>query len=161
MLTPLLGGLTMAAVFAVAQPVRRSDSMTEASAIGALRAVTSAQQTYASVHGGYAQSLSILATPCRGASTGFVSPDVGSDPAFRGGYEVRLHAGPRADGPLDCNGKATAAAFYATAVPVQHEPGATRAFAVDQNAVIWYDLTGAAPTPPFHETATVRQLDRR
>jgi len=36
---------------------------------------------------------------------------------------------------------------------------ATRAFAVDQNQVIWYSDTGVAPAPPFHESSTVRPLD--
>jgi hypothetical protein len=159
MLKPVIAGLTAGTIFAFAQvDVRRSDSVTEAGAIGALRAVSSAQQMYAAAHGGYAQSLTILAAPCRGASEGFVSRDLERDPAIIGGYQVRLHADAHADGRLDCNGKPTAAAYYATAVPVQHQRQATRAFAVDQNAVIWYDLTGAAPKPPFHETATISQL---
>jgi hypothetical protein len=41
---------------------------------------------------------------------------------------------------------------------VERHQGATNAFAVDQNQVIWYDVTGVAPTPPFHETRTLRQL---
>jgi hypothetical protein len=35
---------------------------------------------------------------------------------------------------------------------------ATRGFAVDQHAVIWYDTGGSAPTVPFRETATARPL---
>jgi len=31
-------------------------------------------------------------------------------------------------------------------------------FAVDQNDVIWYDATGAAPEPPFSETSALKRL---
>jgi hypothetical protein len=44
------------------------------------------------------------------------------------------------------------------AVSIHRHASAMRAFAVDQNGVMWFDLTGAAPKPPFHETATVRRL---
>jgi hypothetical protein len=121
--------------------------------------VSSAQQVYANTSGGYAQSLRTLATACPGSSHGFVSPDVGTDPVILHGYEIRLHAMPSsADGRLDCHGTATATAYYATAVPVQPARVAMRAFAVDQHATIWYDMTGIAPALPFHSTQTVREL---
>ena len=156
----IIYGLTVTTVFAIAQiNVQRSESGAEASAIGALRAVSFAQQFYADTNGGYAPSLSTLAGGCAGAQHGFVSPDLGTDPAIVSGYAIRLHATPpAADRHLDCHGTRTAAAYYATAEPVQRGRGATRAFAVDQNAAIWYDVAGVAPTPPFRETATVRQL---
>jgi len=139
--------------------VRRSEPNPEARAISALRAVSSAQQVYARTSGGYAQSLRALATACPGFSHGFVSPDVGNDPVIVSGYEIRLHATPQgADGRLDCHGTPSAKAYYATAVPVQPTHVAMRAFAVDQNGAIWYDMTGTAPMLPFHSSATVRQL---
>ncbi|MBW8860829.1 MAG: hypothetical protein JF601_00405, partial [Acidobacteria bacterium] len=58
----------------------------------------------------------------------------------------------------DCNGQPVSRAYYATAVPVQRDHSTTVAFAVDQSQVIWSDDTGVAPTPPFHETRTLRQL---
>ena len=48
--------------------------------------------------------------------------------------------------------------YYATAVPRQRTGTAIRAFAVDQNDVIWYDATGAAPKPPFTETLALKRL---
>jgi hypothetical protein len=154
----IIYGLTLTTVFAIAQVnVQKGESGVEASAIGALRAVWSAQQLFADTNRGYASSLSTLAGGCAGASPGFVSPHLGIDPAIVSGYAVRLHATlPATDRHLDCHGTPTAAAYYATAEPVQR--AGRRAFAVDQNAAIWYDLTGVAPTPPFRETATVREL---
>jgi hypothetical protein len=153
-------GVALAIVFAGAQiNIQRSESGAEASAIGSLRAVSSAQQAYAETNGGYAPSLSMLVRGCAGSPHGFVSPHLGADPAIVSGYAVRLHtAPPAADGALDCHGARTAATYYATAEPVQRGGGSTRAFTVDQNAAIWFDVTGVAPTPPFRETASVRRL---
>jgi hypothetical protein len=156
----LIIGLTVATVFVIAQAnVQRSDQPREARAIGALRGVATAQLSYAATNGGYARSLRTLAIPCSGENRGFLSPDLETDPTISSGYEIRLQpARPAPDGRLDCHGQPTADAYYATAVPVRSTERALRAFAVDQNAVIWYDETGIAPTPPFHETTTVKRL---
>jgi hypothetical protein len=155
----LVAGLGVVAVIAVARiDVRRSDMNTSARAIGVLRAISSAQATYAAMNGGYARSLSALSAPCRGVSTGFISPDLAKDPTVTGGYEVRLQATRAVPNRRDCNGQPVSSAYYATAVPVQRDHATTVAFAVDQTQVIWSDDTGVAPTPPFRETSTVRPL---
>ena len=155
----IVAGLTMAAVFVIAQTdLKRSESGGEASAIGALRAVSWAQSTHAAAYGGYARSLRALSTPCPGVSTGFVSPDIGSDPTVKSGYEIRLHPATLSTDRRDCHGEPTANGYHATAVLVQRSSDAARAFAVDQNQIIWVDDTGVAPTPPFRETSTVRPL---
>jgi len=156
----IAAGFTIAAVLALAQVrVDRSESGAQASAIGALRAISSGQSAYAAVNGGYARSLRALGIPCPGSTTGFISPDIRGDPAVRNGYEIRLHASPSATpGRLDCHGDATATAYYATAVPVAPGTGATHAFAVDQLQTIWSDDSGLTPTPPFHETSTIHPL---
>ena len=155
----IAAGVTVAAVLALAQiRVNRSEPGAQASAIGSLRAITSAQSTYAAAFGGYARSLAALSAPCPGASGGFISPDLSSDPAVKSGYEIRLEpTPPAAASRLDCHGQRTASAYFATAVPLQGT-APTLAFAVDQNQVIWYSATGVAPTPPFHETSTTRRL---
>lgn len=147
-----------AALIVIAQAnVRKSEPAFEASAIGALRAISSAQRTFLSVNGGYATSLKTLATGCRPQQSGFVSPDLSQDPTIRGGYEIRIHAQPGARlGPRDCNGAPTSIAYYATATPVRRNANATRAFAVDPGDVIWFDARGVLLVPPFHETATIK-----
>lgn len=155
----IVAGLTVAAVFAIAQiDLKRSESGAEASAIGSLRAISSAQATHAAAYGGYARSLRALSTPCPGVSIGYLSPDIGSDPAIKSGYEIRLHSAALSADRRDCHGEPTASGYHATAVPVQRGGGAARAFAVDQNEIIWLDDSGVAPTPPFRETRTVRPL---
>jgi len=155
----IAAGFTVAAVLALAQVrVDRSESGAQASAIGSLRAITSAQSAYAAAYGGYARSLAALSAPCPGQSGGFISPDLSSDPTTKSGYEIRLEsASPTTASRRDCDGQPTASAYYATAVPVQRT-AATRAFAVDQNQVIWYSDTAVAPAPPFHETSTIHSL---
>jgi len=155
----IVAGLTVAAVFAIAQiDLKRSESGAEASAIGSLRAISSAQAIHAAAYGGYARSLRALSTPCPGVSTGFVSPDLGRDPAIKSGYEIRLEPAALSTNRRDCHGDPTASGYHATAVPVQRSGGTARAFAVDETQVIWVDDTGVAPTPPFRETRTVRRL---
>jgi len=155
----IAAGFTVAAVLALAQiRVDRSESGAEASAIGALRAIASAQSAYAAVNGGYARSLKTLSEGCPGTATGFVSPDIASDPTVRNGYEIRLEAAPPATGSrFDCRGRPTASGYYVTAVPAPRT-AERRAFAVDQNQAIWFSGSGAAPAPPFHETATIKPL---
>ena len=155
----IVAGLTVATVFVIAQiDLKRSESGAEASAIGSLRAISSAQANHAAAYGGYARSLRALSTPCPGVSTGFVSPDIASDPVVKFGYEIRLHPATLSANGRDCHGEPTANGYYATAVPVQRGGGAARAFAVDGAEVIWMDETGVAPTLPFRETSTVRPL---
>lgn len=157
----LIVGLTIAVVFVVAEiKVQRGEPSEEARAIGALRAVATAQRAYAAANGGYATSLNTLAAPCSGQRYGFIAPNLSSDPTALGRYEIRIHADTHTrSGRADCHGNSTARAYYATAVVLEPGGAAMRAFAVDQNDVIWYDAAGgAAPTPPFSESATVKRL---
>jgi hypothetical protein len=156
----IVSGLVVAAVIAVTQiRVNRSEGNAEATAIGTLRAISSAQAAYVGLYGGYARSLRVLSAPCAGSSAGMVSPDLGNDPTVKNGYEIRLRVMPPFESDRrDCNGQPIASTYVATAVPVERHQGATNAFAVDQTQVIWSDDTGVAPTPPFHETRTLRQL---
>src|SRR5215204_2684602 len=70
------------AAIAVPGLLRARMSGNEASAIGSMRALNSAQTNYntnAARNGGYASDLVILGTPCNAAGTaGFISPDLSS-----------------------------------------------------------------------------------
>ena len=69
------------AAIAVPGLLRARMAGNEASAIGSLRAINSAQSTYSSSCGGngYAQSLADLAKPPTGSISGFISPDLASE----------------------------------------------------------------------------------
>jgi prepilin-type N-terminal cleavage/methylation domain-containing protein len=140
----------ISAVLAISVPMLMRGRMAanEASAIGSLRAVNSAEAGYngAASPGGYATLLSTLASACPGSSVGFISPDLSLDPSTRSGYVVALAPGAGVPGPDDCNGTATQTGYYVTAEPISAGRTGHRAFASTQRGVLFVDPTGVAPT---------------
>ena len=120
----------------------------EASAIGSLRAIGSAQTSYAaSSKGGFAPGLVVLAEPCPGSSNGFISPDLSSDPSIKSGYTVSIVVSASSTpGPDDCNGTGTETGYYATAVPLSTGYSGDRAFATRGGGSIFFGLAGATPS---------------
>ena len=112
-----------------------------ASAIGAMRAINSAQLTFAITCGAgfYAPNLTALGTPPAGSPEAFISPGLGvSNAVTRSGYMVQVGATPYAGAPASCNGLAdgeTGRGFKAGADPV--EPGNIRFFGTNANGVIY------------------------
>src|SRR5688572_12804894 len=80
------------AAIAVPGLLRARMSGNEASAIGSLRAINSAESTFSSSCGGngYAQSLDDLALPPSGSSQGFISPDLATTGVLKSGYNVSV-----------------------------------------------------------------------
>jgi type II secretory pathway pseudopilin PulG len=114
-----------------------------ASAIGSLRAVNSAQLSYAFTCGSgfYAPSLSVLGTAPAGALEAFISPVLGAaDAVTHSGYLIQLTGTPFPGSPATCNGLGageSAQSFKAAADPV--EAGAFRFFATNANITIVED----------------------
>jgi type IV pilus assembly protein PilA len=139
----------IAIVGAIAVPslLRAKIAANEASALGSMRAVNSAQTAYAGAAsaGGYATELSVLASACPGsaAGLGFISPDLAGDPSQKSGYYVTLAAGTQGPGPLDCNGTGTNLGYYLTAT---FRMTGNRGFASTSPAVIYFTHNGVAPT---------------
>jgi type IV pilus assembly protein PilA len=137
------------AAIAVPAMLRARRTGNEASAIGSLRALNSAQSSYAAgaAKGGYATLLATLATACPGSTAAFISPDLSIDPAIKSGYTVTMAAATGSSpGPIDCNGTPTQTAYYSTAVPVSAGMSGLRAFASSASGAIFFDPTGVAPT---------------
>ena len=116
----------------------------EGSSIGSLRAINSAQSTYAASCGSgfYAPSLVSLATPPTvGGGDGFVGTDLGTDPAVKSSYTLTMTAGALALGsPLSCNGVAagaTVSTYFAGAAP--SSGGGVRFFGTNQGGMIYQD----------------------
>ena len=85
----------------------------------------------------------------RGAgSQGFISPDIGTDPAVKSGYTVALAitglagAGPQGTG---CDGAAGSSGYYVTATPVTVGTSGQRAFASNTTSTIYVAVGGVAP----------------
>ena len=142
------------AAIAVPGLLRARMSGNEASAIGSVRAINSANTTYASscAGGGYAIALAALAKAPSGGTT-FISPDLSTDPTIKSGYTVGLadNAGTTTITAAagTCNTAATAAQsdYHATATPVTVGGTGQRSFASDSRGTIYFLNTGVAIAP--------------
>jgi prepilin-type N-terminal cleavage/methylation domain-containing protein len=138
----------------------------EASAIGSLRAVVSAQADYNGLNRGYADTLVNLAAICPPAvTTPFISADLNLNPTVKSGYIILLAPSAIADvGPDDACAQPTQTGFYATALPESPGTSGNRGFATNTQMAIFQDSTGAAPvenaTGGFDSSATVTALGR-
>ncbi len=152
------------AAIAVPGLLRARIAGNEASAIGSLRAIVSAQADYNGLNRGYAPDLASLSPPaaCAAVSTPFISADLNADMVVKSGYTFNLTMGTGAANGVDVCGMARATAFYATAIPETVKSTGNRGFATDTNMAIWQNIdgTGAAPPQPFTAGATVMALGR-
>ena len=125
------------AAIAVPGLLRARISGNEASAIGSLRAISSAQSTFAAscANGMYADSLTTLGTGPSGGSA-FISPDLGASATVtKSGYSVSM-TGSSATG-TSCTGVTNLASGYrAWADPVSTSTG-TRYFFTNTTGTIW------------------------
>jgi type IV pilus assembly protein PilA len=147
------------AAIAIPGLLRARMSGNEASAIGSMRTVVSAQQTYASSSGGgFAATLTRLGTACPNSTAGFISADLGqANTVEKSGYTVTMAAGAGnvVLAALDCNGTAVNSNYYASAVPLSLGTTGTRAFATNAGGTVWQNTAGTAPTEPFATAGTV------
>jgi prepilin-type N-terminal cleavage/methylation domain-containing protein len=137
------------AAIAVPGLLRARQSGNEASAIGSLRAINSAQSTFSAScgNGFYSPSMTNLGTP-PAAGTAFISPDLGAaDTVQKSGYTVTMGStsGVAALAPASCNGLVAGAVvqgYNATATPTAG--GGTRAFGTNTTGTIFQATQMAA-----------------
>jgi type IV pilus assembly protein PilA len=126
------------AAIAVPGLLRARISGNEASAIGSLRAVSSAQSTFAAscANGLFAQGLDTLGSGPSGGSA-FISPDLSSGTTVsKSGYSVSM-TGTAATGSTACNNAtALATGYHAWADPLSTSTG-TRYFFTNTTGTIW------------------------
>ncbi len=126
--------------------LRARQSGNEVSAISSLRAIASAEITYAAscAQGGYAVSLEDLAKPPVGGGASYISPDLARTGIEKSGYTFAI-AKDLTPGNVEtgtaaatCNGSSNAPAgsFFAAAEPVSEATG-IRYFAVDARGAIY------------------------
>jgi type IV pilus assembly protein PilA len=114
----------------------------EASAVGSLRAINSAQFVYATTCGSgyFAPTLPVLGVPAAGA-TPYLSPDLsGAVSIVKSLYTITMGstAGPVASAPATCNGLgigATVPSYWTTATPTLQ--AGTHAFGSNSASTIW------------------------
>jgi type IV pilus assembly protein PilA len=132
--------------------IAAKSSANEASAIGTLKALNSAQATYSTVcgNGSYTMSLATL------VAERFASADIDVSP--KSGFTFALAPGlGAAAGVPDCAGDPTQTRYYFTAVPLAGTTG-RRGFATAQGGAIWQDTAGLAPAEPFTTGGTISPL---
>jgi type II secretory pathway pseudopilin PulG len=147
-------------LFSIAMPslFTAKQSAAAASAIGSLRAINSAQLTYALTCGAgfYSPSLSRLGTNPPGSSVSFIGGGLGSaDTVTKSSYVIQLTATPFPGAPSSCNGAAAGEdgqGFKAAADP--NVPGNSRFLATNANNMI-FEHTGTlwVAMPEFGEPA--------
>lgn len=155
------------AAIAVPGLLRARMSGNEASAIGSMRSINSAQSTYAAscANGGYATTLNDLAKAPAGSNAGFISPDLSTNGVTKSGYTVTLAGATGAAvvtlAAATCNASAASAVggYYAHTEPVTIGSTGQRSFATDTRGSVFQQTTGAviADPPTAGGTITVAQ----
>jgi type IV pilus assembly protein PilA len=129
------------AAIAVPGLYRARQSGFEASAVGSLRTINSAQTSYSAAcgNGFYAPTLENLGTPPSAGAVAFISPDLGAPPpVVKSGYQFALSGTVSTQSPASCNGlaaNATLTGYAATATPIPG--GGWRFFATNTTSTIW------------------------
>jgi type IV pilus assembly protein PilA len=154
----------MIAAMAIPQLLRARMNAQEAGAISSLRAISSAQATYASScgGGGYATDLADLAKAPVGSAQAFISPDLNANGVYKSGYiytVVKNNAAGTSDVLLaSCNGAAQprATAFFGNANPLVHGSTGTAYYATDTPGVIYKDSFNSIANPIPADTRTLQ-----
>jgi type II secretory pathway pseudopilin PulG len=122
------------------------------SAIGSLRAINSAELSFALTCAGgfYATTFPTLGAPPPGSAEGFISVDLGTAvSSIKSGYLMQLDGVPYGGSPRPCNGGGAGSSsrgYAAAADPV--EPGNKRFFATNADSVIWEDTSSLFAAMP-------------
>jgi prepilin-type N-terminal cleavage/methylation domain-containing protein len=140
-------------VAAIAMPniVRARGAAMEVATVGALRAVNTAQTSYAATcaAGRYAPSIVWLQTPSVPGGPTFIGPEFTSNVTDRYGYRIRFTAGPRANrSARTCNGLAVGRAvtgYFVGADVRVAQMGVSRYFGVHGGGVIYQSTRRIRP----------------
>ena len=140
------------AAIAVPGLLRARMSGNEASAIGSMRAINTAQQNYSQQCNGYAPLLTELK-----AAGNYLSPDMTSGATVaKSGYNITLAAGAGnavlATQAPGCTASGTN--YYGSAVPLTKGSTGTRSFATTEQGTIFYTSTAVPPADPIPAAAT-------
>jgi prepilin-type N-terminal cleavage/methylation domain-containing protein len=134
------------AAIAIPGLLRARQSGNEASGIGSMRAVNSAQSTYAAscANGFYANDLATLVDPPDSGGTPFIGADLASNGVVKSTYTITVGADQAAvNPPPSCNGGALFTGYWATAVP---QDASMRHFATNTSGTIFFAAAPLTPT---------------
>ena len=146
------------AAIAVPGLLRARMAGNEASAIGSLRAVNSANINYMTncANGsGYANTLTVLATPPTAGGQPFISPDLSVSPVTKSGYTI-TYTGANAVNTATCVAAVVTASgnYFMSAAPVSAGTTGTRYFGTSEAQTVFQDTVAitaisaaGVPTP--------------
>jgi len=139
--------LAILAAMVITQVLRARLATNEAAAIGSLRAINNAQESYSQKCHGYAPVLSELKL-----AGNYLSPDLtGGASVSKSGYILTVVVAstgtPILTAPAGCT--ATTSSYYATATPLGVGSSGQRAFATNEGSTIFYDDSGVPPGDPI------------
>jgi len=127
------------AAIAIPGLLRARMSGNEASAIGSVRAINSAQAAFSSSNSGtYAGTLEILVMSCSGGTAGFISPDLATSDSVKSGYTVDMDPVGAELTITSCHAadQAVFPDYLATATPLTASTGG-RAFASNGGGALY------------------------
>jgi len=137
------------AAIAIPSLLRARVSANEASTIGDIRTVISAEVTYASVNGEFYDTLECLAQPASCRPGAPATPFLTNMPPTKSGYVRTFHPGPPAPPAALATGSISPSSLQAyafSAVPLTPGRTGVRAFCGDATGVICQTIDGSAPT---------------
>ncbi len=145
------------AAIAVPGLLRARMAGNEASAIGSLRAVNSAQLTYSTTCAqGYAVDMIELGKPPASGGQPFISPDLATaNPIVKSGYNMTYTAGAAvANAPGSCTavnqgGPIPVAGYTLTADPISWQSSGSRNFGTSELQTLYFIQAAASTTVTF------------
>ena len=151
----VLAVIGIVAAMATVRLDRARMAANESSGIGSLRAINSAESTYASSCGGsgFAQSLEDLSKPPASSSQGFVSADLARNGVLKSGYRLVVSADADAtvvtEASAACNDPAEPlmSSYFASAIPQSVGRTGQRTFASDKRGTIYMRDDGESIEP--------------
>jgi type IV pilus assembly protein PilA len=113
----------------------------EVIAAATLHSINQGQFAFAQACGNqrYAPSLAALATPMPSSGQPFVSPDLGTDPLVKSGYQFTMAGTAVSDAGLTCTGLTPVESYQVTADPVRPGLSGNRFFATNTDRVLYED----------------------
>jgi len=133
------------AAIAIPSLLRTRQSANEASAIGSMRTISSAQAAFASSCGGgyYATTLEVLATAPTTGGSSFIGPDLATSGVVKSAYTVTMASDAAAPASVvACIAGALGTGYHATAIPLTG--GGSREFGTNMTGTIYFTVLPAA-----------------
>ncbi len=151
------------AAIAIPGLLRARMSGNEASAIGSVRAVNTAEQNVSQLCNGFMGNLTLLGTAGPAGANGqpYLSPDMtAANPVQKSGYTTGLAAAGAAIAGGACAAFNPTANYYVTSVPITYGSTGTRCFASNGAGTIYQDTANncAAPPQPFTPGGTIAAI---